>query len=60
MKNRHIVMTARPATGRVAFVRAAAMQSPGACSASAHPLLPASYQKLDRDEGPLYPGEEGA
>jgi hypothetical protein len=60
VKTRHIVMTARPVTGRVAFVRAGAMRSPGACNASAHPLLPASYHKLGRDEGSLNPGEEGA
>lgn len=60
MKTRPIVMTARPAKGRVAFVRAAAMRSLGACDASAHPLFPMGYQKLGRDEGPLHPGKEGA
>jgi len=50
--------------GLVAFVPAfsmtAAMKSPGGCPSALHLSLPASYQRLDRTEDQVYPGEGSA
>jgi hypothetical protein len=50
--------------GLVAFVPAfsmtAAMKSPGGCPSALHLSLPASYQRLDRNEDQVHPGEGSA
>jgi len=45
--------------GLVAFVRAAAMKSSGTGSAATQRVFPTGHC-LDRNEGPLSPGEGGA
>ena len=60
MKTRHVVRTTRPIQGPVAFVRAAALWSLGACDATTHPVIPTSHQMLARDEDQLHPGEASA
>jgi hypothetical protein len=60
VKLRHVIRTHRPLKGLVAFVRAAAaMQSQHACSASLQQPIAMGYC-LDRNEGPLSPGEGSA
>jgi hypothetical protein len=50
--------------GLVAFVPAfsmtAAMKAFGGCTNALHLSLPASYQRLDRNEDQVYPGEGSA
>lgn len=46
--------------GLVAFARATAMGSLGACGAAKQMAFPTSYQQLDRNEQPLHPGEGSA
>jgi len=60
VKTRHVVRTTRPIQGPVAFVRAGAMLSFRTCDATAHPVIPAVYPLLDRDENTSHPGEDGA
>jgi hypothetical protein len=60
VKSAHIVTANRPMKGWVAFVRAAAMKSPGGCPSALHLSLPASYQWLDRNEDQVHPGEGSA
>jgi hypothetical protein len=61
-----IVRTHRPMTGRVAFARAAAMKSPGACGAALHLAYPLGWPslfqatRLDGEEGRMHPGEGSA
>jgi hypothetical protein len=53
-------------TGRVAFARAAAMKSPGACSVAMHLAYPLGWSilfqvtHLDRNEDRMHPGEGSA
>jgi hypothetical protein len=60
VKSRHIVRTSRPMKGLVAFARAAAMGSLGACGAAMHQAFPTSWHQLDRNEERVHPGEESA
>jgi len=60
VKPLHVVRTARPMNGLVAFARAWAMASPGTCDAAIRAAHPTNYRQLDRDEDPLHPGEGGA
>jgi hypothetical protein len=60
VKSRHVFRTTRPTQGLVAFARAAAMGSLGACGAAMHQALPASWHQLDRNEGRVHPGEGSA
>lgn len=68
MKTRHITRTSRPIKGLVAFVRAAAMGSLGACDAALHQVYPMSCRfapsnggrQLDRNEDRMHPGEGSA
>jgi hypothetical protein len=46
--------------GLVAFVRAAAMGSLGACDAALHQAFPTSHWQLDRNEDSVHPGEGSA
>ena len=65
MKSRHVIRTNRPMKGLVAFVRAAAMGSLGACDAALHQAYPTSCPvgqsfggwQLDRNEDRMHPGE---
>jgi hypothetical protein len=53
-------------TGQVAFARAAAMKSPGACGAAMHLAYPLGWSslfqvtQLDRNEDRMHPGEGSA
>jgi len=60
VNSRHIVRTTRPMKGLVAFARAMAMGSLGACAAALHSVSPAGYHQLDRNEDRLHPGEGSA
>ena len=60
MKSRYVVRTTRPMKGLVAFARAAAMGSLGACGAAMHQVLPTSCHQLDRNEDRVNPGEGSA
>ena len=60
MKSRHVFRTNRPTKGLVAFVRAAAMGSLGACDAALHQAFPTSHWQLDRNEDSVHPGEGSA
>ena len=68
MKSRHVIRTNRPMKGPVAFVRAAAMGSLGACDAALHQAYPTSCPlgqsfggwHLDRNENRVHPGEGSA
>ena len=60
MKPRHVFKTTRPMQGLVAFARAAAMGSLGACGAATHEVFPTSWNQLDRNEGRVHPGEGSA
>ena len=66
VKSLRTVRTHRPMTGLVAFARAAAMKSPGACGAALHLAYPLGgsslFQatQLDRDEDRMHPGEGSA
>jgi hypothetical protein len=46
--------------GLVAFVRASAMKSLGACGAALHQVFPTSHWQLDRNEDSVHPGEGSA
>jgi hypothetical protein len=46
--------------GLVAFARAAAMGSRGACGAAMQGVIPSGHGELDRHEDPLHPGEGSA
>jgi hypothetical protein len=46
--------------GLVAFARAAAMGSLGACGAALHQAFPTSWYQLDRNEDRVHPGEGSA
>ena len=59
MKSASIVTSNRSLKGLVAFVRAAAIDSFGACMDARHLTLPASHQWLDRCEDHMHPGEGG-
>jgi hypothetical protein len=66
VKSLRTVRTHRPMTGPVAFARAAAMKSPGACGAALHLAYPLGgsslFQatQLDRNEDRMHPGEGSA
>jgi len=60
VKSAYVVTANRPMNGLVAFVRAAAMKSIGGCASALHPSLPTSYQRLDRNEDQVHPGEGSA
>jgi len=60
VKSRAVVRTTRPIKGLVAFARAAAMGSLGACGAALHPAFPTSWHQLDRNEDRVHPGEGSA
>ena len=68
MKSRHVTRTNRPMKGLVAFVRAAAMGSLGACDVALHQVYPMSCRfepsiggwQLDRNEDRMHPGEGSA
>lgn len=60
MKSSRVIRTNRPLKGLVAFVRAAAMKSFGGCAGALHLDIPASYQRLDRNEDQVHPGEGSA
>ena len=68
MKSMHVIRTNRPMKGLVAFVRAAAMGSLGACGAALHQAYPTSCParqsfggwQLDRNEDRMHPGEGSA
>ena len=46
--------------GLVAFVRAAAKKSLGACGGALHQAYPTSFWQLDRNEDQVHPGEGSA
>lgn len=68
MKSKHVIRTNRPMKGLVAFVRAVAMGSLGACDAALHQVYPTSCRfgqsfggwQLDRNEDRMHPGEGSA
>jgi hypothetical protein len=66
VKSLRTVRTHRPMTGPVAFARAAAMKSPGACGAALHLAYPLGWSslfqatQLDRNEDRMHPGEGSA
>jgi len=60
VKSRHVARTTRPMKGLVAFARAAAMGSLGACGAAMHQVFPTSWHQLDRNEDRVHPGEGSA
>jgi hypothetical protein len=60
VKSRAVVRTTRPIKGLVAFARAAAMGSLGACGVALHPAFPTSWHQLDRNEDRVHPGEGSA
>lgn len=68
MKSTHVTRTNRPMKGPVAFVRAAATGSLGACDAALHQAHPTSCPvgqsfggwQLDRNEDRVHPGEGSA
>ena len=60
MKSSHIVRTTRPMKGLVAFARAAAMKSLGACGGALHQAYSTSFWQLDRNEDQVHPGEGSA
>lgn len=60
MKSRHVFRTTRPMQGLVAFARAAAMGSLGACCAAMHQVFPTSGHRLGRNEDRVHPGEGNA
>ena len=68
MNTRHATRTHRPIKGLVAFVRAEAMGSLGACYVALHQVRPMSCRfepsmggwQLDRDQGRTHPGEGSA
>ena len=65
MKSRHVTRTNRPTKGLVAFVRAAAMVSLGACDVAMHQVYPMGSRfepsiggwQLVRNEDRMHPGE---
>jgi len=59
VKSLHIVRTARPMKGLVAFACAWAMESLGTCNGTVHTAFPMGYRQLDRKEDSLHPGEGG-
>ena len=68
MKSRHVIRTNRPMKGLVAFVRATAMGSLGACDVTLHQVYPMSCRfepsfggwRLDWNEDRIHPGEGNA
>ncbi|MBX3628241.1 MAG: hypothetical protein KF892_24850 [Rhizobacter sp.] len=68
MKTRPVTRTNRPIKGLVAFVRAAAMGSLGACDVALHQVYPMSCRfapsiggwQLDQNEDRMHPGEGSA
>jgi hypothetical protein len=66
VKSRHVIRTNRPMKGLVAFVRAAAMGSLGACDAAVHQSYPSCSfgqvfgGQLERNEDRMHPGEGSA
>ena len=60
MNSQHVVSTHRPAPGRFAFARAAAVKLQGMRVVSLPAPVSFGYRRLDLGHGPLHPGEGGA
>jgi len=60
MNSQHVANTHRPAPGRNAFARAAAVKLQGMCVGGLPALVSFGYRRLDLGHGPLHPGEGSA